>query len=99
MTHTPSHPPPLTPSHPPQMWDLRYATAPMRTLERHKRGLLSLAWCPQDADLLLSAAKDNLVLCWNPNSEESGGEVSGEGGRGERVVGGRIMHTHRDMIM
>lgn len=57
------------------MWDLRYATAPMRTLERHKRGILSLAWCPQDSDLLLSAAKDNQVLCWNPNSEEPGGEV------------------------
>ncbi len=58
-----------------QMWDLRYATAPMRTLERHKRGILSLAWCPQDSDLLLSASKDNCVLCWNPNSDVPGGEV------------------------
>ena len=59
----------------PQVWDLRYATAPMRTLEHHKRGILSLAWCPQDSDLLLSAAKDNQVFCWNPNSQEPGGEV------------------------
>ena len=58
-----------------QMWDLRFATAPMRILEHHKRGILSIAWCPQDSDLLLSAAKDNQVLCWNPNSEQPGGEV------------------------
>ena len=58
-----------------QMWDLRFATAPMRILEHHKRGVLSIAWCPQDSDLLLSAAKDNQVLCWNPNSEQPGGEV------------------------
>ena len=59
----------------PQMWDLRYATAPMRTLEHHTRGILSIAWCPQDSDLLLSAAKDNLVYCWNPNSDVPRGEV------------------------
>ena len=35
-----------------------------------------MAWCPQDSDLLLTAAKDNRVLCWNPNSSEPGGEVS-----------------------
>ena len=57
------------------MWDLRYATAPMRTLQHHTRGILSVAWCPQDADLLLSAAKDNLVYCWNPNSDVAMGEV------------------------
>ena len=59
-----------------QIWDLRFATAPVRILEHHKRGVLSIAWCPQDSDLLLSAAKDNQVLCWNPNSEQPGGEVS-----------------------
>ena len=60
-----------------KLWDLRFATSPMRTLERHKKGILSLAWCPQDSDLLLTAAKDNLVLCWNPNSDIPGGEVGG----------------------
>ena len=35
-----------------------------------------MAWCPQDSDLLLTAAKDNRVLCWNPNSSQPGGEVS-----------------------
>ena len=47
----------------------------MRTLERHNRGVLCLEWCPQDCDLLLSAAKDNHVYCWNPNSDVPGGEV------------------------
>ena len=58
------------------MWDLRFATAPVKTLEHHKKGILSIAWCPQDSDLLLSASKDNQVLCWNPNSDVPGGEVS-----------------------
>ena len=39
------------------------------------RGILSLAWCPQDADLLLTCGKDNRVLCWNPNSAVQTGEV------------------------
>jgi len=34
-----------------------------------------MAWCPQDADLLLSCAKDNRILCWNPNSAAPAGEV------------------------
>ena len=39
------------------------------------RGVLSVAWCPQDPDLLLSCAKDNRILVWNPNSNVPGGEV------------------------
>ena len=35
-----------------------------------------MAWCLQDSDLLLTAAKDNHVLYWNPNSSQPGGEVS-----------------------
>lgn len=34
-----------------------------------------MAWCPQDPDLLLSCAKDNRILCWNPNSSVQNGEV------------------------
>ncbi|XP_077999565.1 protein transport protein Sec31A-like isoform X2 [Glandiceps talaboti] len=58
-----------------QMWDLRFATSPLKTLENHQRGVLAIAWCPQDPDLLLSCAKDNRILCWNPNSSVAGGEV------------------------
>ncbi|XP_038060867.1 protein transport protein Sec31A-like isoform X2 [Patiria miniata] len=58
-----------------QIWDLRFATSPLKVLENHQRGVLSIAWCPQDPDLLLSCAKDNRILCWNPNSSVQGGEV------------------------
>ena len=39
------------------------------------RGVLSIAWCPQDPDLLMSCGKDNRILCWNPNSNVAAGEV------------------------
>ncbi|XP_074647713.1 protein transport protein Sec31A-like [Tubulanus polymorphus] len=58
-----------------QLWDLRFATSPLKVLESHQRGILSLAWCPQDPDLLLSCGKDNRILCWNPSSNIQGGEV------------------------
>ena len=41
----------------------------------HCRGVLDIAWCGQDSDLLLSCGKDNRILCWNPNSNVPGGEV------------------------
>jgi len=56
-----------------QIWDLRLASSPIRTLESHQRGILSLAWCERDSDLLLSCGKDNRILCWNPNAD--GNEV------------------------
>ena len=52
-----------------ELWDLRFATSPLRTLQNHQRGVLSIAWNPHDSDLLLSCAKDNRILCWNPNSD------------------------------
>lgn len=58
-----------------QMWDLRYATSPMKVFEGHSRGVLSLDWCPQDPDLLMSCGKDNRILCWNPNTEAQNGEI------------------------
>ena len=39
------------------------------------RGILSVAWCQRDPDLLLSCGKDNRILCWNPNSNVQTGEV------------------------
>lgn len=61
-----------------QLWDLRFATSPMRTMENHQRGVLSMAWCKQDADLLVSCGKDNRIICWNPNSNQPNGEVLSE---------------------
>ena len=39
------------------------------------RGILSLAWCQRDSHLLLSAGKDDKILCWDPHSDAPGGEV------------------------
>lgn len=61
-----------------QLWDLRFATSPLKTLENHQRGVLSVAWCADDADLLVSCGKDNRILCWNPNSNQTNGEVLAE---------------------
>ncbi|XP_075010641.1 protein transport protein Sec31B-like isoform X6 [Calonectris borealis] len=53
-----------------QIWDLRFATSPLSQLEGHTRGVLSVSWCQADPELLLSSAKDNRILCWNPSIGE-----------------------------
>ncbi|XP_065096705.1 protein transport protein Sec31A isoform X8 [Paramisgurnus dabryanus] len=53
-----------------QMWDLRFASSPLKVLENHTRGVLSIAWSEADPELLLSCGKDNRILCWNPNTAE-----------------------------
>ncbi|XP_069466593.1 protein transport protein Sec31B isoform X2 [Ambystoma mexicanum] len=53
-----------------QIWDLRFATSPLKMLESHTRGILSISWCQADPELLLSSAKDNRILCWNPSIGE-----------------------------
>jgi protein transport protein SEC31 len=58
-----------------QIWDLRFATSPVRVLEGHNRGILSFCWCPIDSNLLVSSAKDNRTLCWNPNNSTTNGEI------------------------
>lgn len=37
---------------------------------------MSLSWCHQDNDLLLSCGKDNRSICWNPQTGDSYGEFS-----------------------
>ena len=56
------------------VWDLRNANAPERVLRGHDGGILSLSWCQQDGNLLLSCGKDNRNICWNPQTGESYGE-------------------------
>lgn len=56
------------------LWDLRNSNAPERTMQGHEQGVLSLSWCEQDADLLLSCGKDNRTLVWNPQTGERYGE-------------------------
>lgn len=56
------------------LWNLRNANAPERTLQGHEQGVLSLSWCSQDADLLMSSGKDNRTIIWNPQTGERLGE-------------------------
>lgn len=46
------------------------------TLEGHNKGVMAVAWCKQDSDLLLSAGKDGRVLCWNPNDTRPVSNIS-----------------------
>ncbi|NWH37326.1 SC31A protein, partial [Chloropsis hardwickii] len=52
------------------MWDLRFASSPLRVLESHTRGILAIAWSMADPELLLSCGKDAKILCSNPNTGE-----------------------------
>ncbi|CUM47625.1 Protein transport protein SEC31 [Debaryomyces fabryi] len=55
-------------------WDLRNANAPEKIMEGHKKGVLSLDWCKQDPELLISSGKDNSTMLWNPIKGEKLGE-------------------------
>ncbi|KAI3323754.1 WD40 repeat-like protein [Xylariaceae sp. AK1471] len=56
------------------LWDLRNSNAPERTLQGHEQGVLSVSWCQQDGDILISCGKDNRTLIWNPQTGERYGE-------------------------
>ncbi|KAI1189572.1 WD40 repeat-like protein [Nemania serpens] len=56
------------------LWDLRNSNAPEKTLQGHEQGVLSLSWCQQDGDILISCGKDNKALIWNPQTGERYGE-------------------------
>lgn len=56
------------------LWDLRNSNAPERVLQGHDQGVLSLSWCQEDSDLLLSSGKDNRTIVWNPQTGEQLGE-------------------------
>ncbi|KAL8945233.1 MAG: hypothetical protein Q9211_000243 [Gyalolechia sp. 1 TL-2023] len=56
------------------VWDLRNANTPERVLRGHDGGVLSLSWCTQDNDLLISCGKDNRTICWNPQTGDAYGE-------------------------
>ncbi|KAG2196282.1 hypothetical protein INT47_012504 [Mucor saturninus] len=47
------------------LWDLRHAHSPEKTFRGHTQGILDVAWCRHDADLLVSSGKDGQTLCWN----------------------------------
>jgi protein transport protein SEC31 len=56
-----------------EIWDLRKTFEPFKILQSndgHTKGILSLAWCPDDSNFLISAGKDNRTIIWNPNTGE-----------------------------
>lgn len=57
------------------LWDLRNSHTPKKIMTGHNKGILSLSWCKQDADLLLSCGKDNCSICWNLQTCEIIGEL------------------------
>lgn len=57
------------------LWNLRNSNAPEKTLQGHEQGILSLSWCRQDSELLLSSGKDNRTIVWNPRTGERLGEL------------------------
>ncbi|KAJ3137537.1 protein transport protein S31 [Geranomyces variabilis] len=61
------------------VWNLQNAAAPQAALHGHQKGVLSMAWCAKDSDLLLSCGKDNSTLAWNPNTGELIGELAHTG--------------------
>ena len=56
------------------VWDLRNSNAPEKVMRGHDNGVLSLSWCPQDNDLLLSCGKDNRTILWNPQTGQPYGD-------------------------
>ncbi|QLL31623.1 hypothetical protein HG536_0B04870 [Torulaspora globosa] len=53
------------------VWDLRNANTPLQVLAKgHTKGILSLDWCKQDSQLLLSSGRDNTIVLWNPEKAE-----------------------------
>ncbi|SGZ51493.1 CIC11C00000002633 [Sungouiella intermedia] len=49
-------------------WDLRNASEPEKILQGHQKGILSIDWCLQDPEFLISSGKDNSTILWNPIS-------------------------------
>mmetsp|Transcript_17174 Transcript_17174/g.36925 ORF Transcript_17174/g.36925 Transcript_17174/m.36925 type:complete len:1182 (+) Transcript_17174:168-3713(+) len=47
-----------------QMWDLRNVKYPFKETQGHTKGILSVAWCASDPNLILSCGKDNRIVCW-----------------------------------
>lgn len=69
------------------LWDLRNATAPLRSLRHHRAGIAAVSWCPQDSGLLLTAGHDGATLVVDPASGDVLSSVSHVGGGGGEASG------------
>lgn len=55
-----------------QIWDLRNKKGPIIVIEReHTKGINSMDWSELDHDLILTASRDQKVVCWNYKEDES----------------------------
>ncbi|GAA5923806.1 uncharacterized protein JCM15063_003772 [Sporobolomyces koalae] len=57
------------------VWDLRNWKEPERVLRGHEKGILSISWCQQDPDLILSSGKDGRTITWSCTTGEIVAEV------------------------
>ncbi|GAB0495287.1 hypothetical protein MMPV_006586 [Pyropia vietnamensis] len=69
------------------LWDLRNATAPLRSLRHHRAGIAAVSWCPQDSGLLLTAGHDGATLVVDPASGDVLSSVSHVGGSAGEASG------------
>ncbi|BGP12140.1 hypothetical protein JCM10213_004705 [Rhodosporidiobolus nylandii] len=58
------------------VWDLRNWKEPERVLTGHEKGVLSVEWSRDDADLILSSGKDGRTCAWSVASGEIVAEVT-----------------------
>ncbi|GAA5877749.1 hypothetical protein JCM8547_001527 [Rhodosporidiobolus lusitaniae] len=60
------------------LWDLRNWKEPERVLQAggHDKGVLDVAWCQEDSDLLLSCGKDGRTIAWSVGSGDVVAEVT-----------------------
>uniref|UniRef100_A0A8C5F3G5 SEC31 homolog B, COPII coat complex component n=1 Tax=Gadus morhua TaxID=8049 RepID=A0A8C5F3G5_GADMO len=54
-----------------QMWDLRFATSPLKVLENHTRGILSISWSQADPETLAEQRKGQPYPVLEPTTQES----------------------------
>ncbi|XP_038695842.1 protein transport protein SEC31 homolog B-like isoform X2 [Tripterygium wilfordii] len=48
-----------------RLWDMRNIITPVKEWVGHTRGVIAMAWCPNDSSYLLTCAKDNRTICWD----------------------------------
>lgn len=50
--------------------------AKLQVLRGHEKGILSVAWCKDDSDLIISSGKDGRTIAWGASTGEIVAEVS-----------------------
>jgi len=51
------------------------ASAPVKELSGHTKGILGMDWCPRDSSMLLTCGKDNRTICWDPLVDDPAAQV------------------------